>query len=858
MAWKSLKVKLIGLRALSAFGLLTCVCFIALISVTRSTPLEAHAQPLAAPATPPQFKVQTMYNGYYRDGEWATLRVQLQNGRQPWRGEVRANLSYSPDNNYNYNHKVELSSDQNSSFFFYVFLTRAEPRLEIGLYDAGGQQIALETLKLQLIVGSDYIIGTLTDPDKVIVPRPGVTKIRQSDARSVFVPLAPADLPDRSDALNTFDALLIGDVEAGHLTALQWRILAGWVSEGGRLWLSGGATFPNLTKVLDPAILPARSEGQTQAASLKGRFLPDALLPVLNANPNQSLTLQKLTAQPGAVVTTRQEGPDKTPLIIAKAYGRGSVVATALDLLAPPFLERGEANAYWSAMADSANAAPDNAFLRRSFFDNDIVLRTMATQPPTDLPDATVLLILLVVYSAGVVSGSYWLARRMDKPLLVLMCFPAIALIAGAAIWTLGASRAAGQVHLNRIGMAAFYADSLPANVKSFGVSVGAATDQENYILKLSEPANAGSDWLYRPQNLALPNQQLPGVPPQGFSQNSPKWAAELQSASNRVTQLQIFGTQGGLEKSLPIEASLSVSPEGNGLLGTISNSTNLNLSEVVLVQGENFLSLGDLAAGESRSINFNFNRTGTILQRQSIERGLYGSNLSNRASTEDSALSTEDWQRNLRWVTLNAAYLNGRFAPLYQNYPLYLTGWLNGKAAEQLLGTTSLSSNLSLREQDALLLIKVLPFSYQVSNDPTRLIVPSTTLQGSRLAASDVSFVPIDSSAKMEDNAVLTIQYRLPPGTTARPDRLSLLVNSRLNDRNGPPASPQLELWDWAQQSWHIVANPGDTRTRLDLGVAEIANLIDADGFIRIRATSKGGVHILQQLNFEYEGLRQ
>lgn len=824
-------------------------CLLSLFLATGLTPLEA--SPLNQPAFP-DFKVQPLFDGNYRDGSWVALNISVRTTSRPFQGEVRAVLPYTSQSFYTYSHQVDLPANAESHFFFYMLPTRSEPNFDITLYSSSNQQVARKAVQLHLLSTWDYLVGILTDQDKPALPSPGIIKVRQNDTRTLFVPITPGQLPDRSDALSSVDAVLVGKLDPASIRPEQWRTLAGWVQEGGRLWFSGANSFAALNGTADSALLAARSQGTLELNQLAVRILPDTVLPPLKTNDGQTIQVQRLVPQPGAQIIMRQEGgQDELPLVVGRALGQGSLIATAFDLTAPPFSEPQTTNAVWSAIADASNPGPDHAFLRQDFFKVDRLPSQISVRPPLDFPDPLVLLVGWWLYVLIIAPGGYYVFRKLDRPLLALVAIPLVSLVGGFLLWQVGSRQAASEINLTRVAVAAFYDDNAPVEVKTMGVSSGPSA---SYTLELNSPAQSGTGWLYRPQTLVLPDPKMQSAPPALFVQGASPWQGQLQSVLTPEGKLQGFSGQGTVEGRLNIEANLVVLPDASGVAGTLRNTGNFSLSDVTLVLGNNYFYLGTLLGGEQRQIHFSFEQKANFLPDKSIDTDLYGANIANL----DTALANnkiEQWERNLRWITLNAAYLNGRFSERYQNYSLFLTGWLNETDASQLIGNITSPEGLKVRQDDFALVVKPLPFSYRPNSKTRQVLVPSATLVANRSASVNIS-PDSDGNLKIGPDGSMLLQYRLPPQLNLKPDRFTFFIKSGRGEVGGPQADPRLEIYNWNRQSWEVITEQGDGRNRLDFTTSDLSSYLEpTGGFIRLRASSKDQSLVLQQLNLEVEG---
>lgn len=829
-----------GLELLTILSLLFAVC---LLPLTPSTILAA------AQITVPDFEMQPVFKGWHRDREWVVLDIKLKNGAQMWRGQVSTTLTYAPGNEYSYSREVSLAANEQTQFFFYFLPTRYEPHYDIVLRDFNGQVVATKQLELDLINRTDYLIGVLTNSEKLnsnLLPKPGIIKVGTLERRTIIIPLTPADLPDQSETLRTLDALLLADLDYKALTATQWRTLESWVEEGGHLWLSGGANYQQLSANLNPALVPAQTQARVNAGQLTILFLPDNLRTVLTLANSE---IQQLKLQVNTFVISRQEGDtlDGWPLVVSRPVGRGVVVATAFDLLQPPFSEMGKAASIWEALVYNTTTDQGYVFLKQELFEKDFVPRQLVKLPP---PEKISLFWLVLILAGGWLIagvGSLVLFKKFGRALLSISASGLLLVAALVLSWQIGASLTTRSVNLSRVSFLSFYAENIPVAIRTFNLST--YPDSQEYNLKFESQPSAPAGWLYRPQQIILPVSQTQAIPPQFFAQGEQAGFAPVRSSSNQGKNVQSFTGHSNIQGTLPIEASLAVLSDGRGLIGSLKNNSAWDLKEVVLVLGNNYLALGNMARGDYRQVLFNFSNRANFLPSQSIDAEQYG---------VDSKLDDQSqWLNKLRWTSLNAAYLSGQFAPMYQNSNLYFTAWLDDEAATKLVGGVKTADNLPLQMRDYALLIKPLPFGYQANDNQQKIIVPSASLASTNLNAVNVSYAT-DGSAKISNGGSVLLQYRLPTQVAFTPTRLSVLIKARRGDDSQTQYNPALEIYNWTRQSWETIANQDDKRNRIDLTGAIVPAYIEPGGnFIRLRATVKQGFYTIQQLNIELEGKR-
>jgi len=137
-------------------------------------------------------------------------------------------------------------------------------------------------------------------------------------------------------------------------------------------------------------------------------------------------------------------------------------------------------------------------------------------------------------------------------------------------------------------------------------------------------------------------------------------------------------------------------------------------------------------------------------------------------------------------------------------------------------------------------------------------VIIPAATLSSFRFSANETTATN-EGNVRLAPNGNLVLQYRLPTQAALQPTRVSVLLKSGRDQRNFRQSDPQLEIYNWEQQKWDVISNTGDNRERIDLTGPNLGAYVDRfGGFVRLRASTKSEVYILQQLNVELEGSKQ
>lgn len=799
-----------------------CIIVILFFTLVSFLPQQTHS------ATPePDFKVKPLHNGYYRDGNWAGFEIWLKS-EVAWRGEVRSTLPFNPQTNYTFSRKVELTAGKEERLLLYVLPTRFEPRFEVGLYDSEGQKLKSHMQPLEMAGKTDYTVGVLADTlDSRLINsfRSGVMGLTQPTTRVIVTLLPSLELIDTPIALESLDAIIVGDINPAKITPDLRRHILAWVQEGGKLWLSVESPL------LDQPLYPALITGSYTVPALKGIYLPDTKLKSIET----PVQLNRLEVLEGA--TTAVQADDGTPLVVTRPLGQGSIVLTAFNLLSPTLGEITRTSyAWWYAVSEASQLGTRHPSLRQKWAELTLIPRQFAIQPPTDVPDPLWLWAGLLLYIGLATIGSFALAQKLQQPLVAWLVLPAFALIGGVVIGYTGKQIGVAEVYFSRVGLVNFNSAYTPASVKS--VVVGQVATDQTIAFGLR------NDFVYRPQSNTLNIQPFQIIPPGLFEQKS---SVTPQSSNLSPNLLMVFGGQGVYDGQLELATNFNISANTREITGMVRNQSRWDLSNVTLIFGDNYLEIGDLAQGEERQVKMSVTNLPNFLPRLSIEPTLYGSSLASLEKTQ-SPLNLTQWANNMRWSVLNTAYLNGRFAPINQTNQLFLTAWLEGQTATEILGAVQTPPDLKIRRQDLAMFIKPLALSYQNNND---IFVPASALNPVRIFAANVTPAN-DSAINIGDNGSAVFQFQLPVLPLNQPQTLEISIRASKDTFAGRQALPQIQIWNWQQNDWENIGLQGDNRKLIHLNAKLDQYIGRTNGYIRIRASTIGENYILENLNLE------
>lgn len=523
------------------------------------------------------------YVGAFRAGSWIPIVVEIDNAGVDRAVEVRVGTREGAQ----YATRVDLPNGGRKSLTVYTYLTPASRRLTVRLM-SGGAELAAQPISLEPANPNARVVAMVVADGAA--PRPPARL--NNTTPLVAVQLAAADLPEHALGLSGFSSLLIEDVATADLSAGQLAALRGWVLRGGQLILGGGTglerALGGLPADLAPAFVgavePVAAETLFGTAAAGLAPVPYAALaprPADDGRPPYQLPLTSLAREGSAVEQT---------------VGRGVVTVLAFPLGHPALAGWESAAALWGELLRGRAELPPG-FAPENVGADSLVEGNLAAAltslPALEFPPLGLISALVVIYIITVGPATYLALRRLDRQSLGWVVVPAITLLFAALTYGVGFAQRGGDVVLNQIALIEPADGAAGARVRSF---VGVfSPERRSYTLAV--PAGGGEELMLRPISVQGPWDTTGGMVGGTFLQDSGPGAAvdgfEIAQWSMRALSADALVRDDFIEARVVLD--------GDRITGEATNTGDVALLDVALVQGDRVARLGDLAPGETK-----------------------------------------------------------------------------------------------------------------------------------------------------------------------------------------------------------------------------------------------------------------
>ena len=548
---------------------------------------------LAQEPLPISVEVEVGFDDNARIGSWTPVTVRMENQGSDFAGEVH--MLGIRDRSVRYVADIVLPRNSRKRVTLYVPYLTATPRLHVELVSDGKAVTSLET-RVNLLGETDLFVG-------VVGERTGAWNLLTTldlpgGSREVVVaPLSPDAFPQRTEGLEAFDVIVLGDdTNVQTFSSEMLNALEGWVAGGGTLVLPGGPQAGSNLRGLPEQLMPVEITGSaelenTSALERLGQEPLPATFP-----PQVSVS----RAVSGHVLA--QEG--EVPLAVLSQFGQGRALFLAFDPAAQPL-------AGWEGtlrmlgellfqslppslvLADQAQRGdPRGPMSQGGYYSYN----AMANLPALELPSINLLLGLIAAYIVLAGPVNYLALRRLRRPGLMWVTIPVLALLFSGSAYFLAVRAKGTDVQASAVSVIQEWDSTSWAQVRRMVIVV--APGRGDYRVVDSGRALAASwDDVVRRLGGGGIGSGDSGVRIRNVDERSELDLLRMEQWTMR--SYMNHGVQ-RMEEAL----SYDLYTDGPRLKGTVTNESPTALQQVLLFTSGPVEDLGALGPGDTANVD--------------------------------------------------------------------------------------------------------------------------------------------------------------------------------------------------------------------------------------------------------------
>lgn len=783
----------------------------------------------------PVIKAVAGYQGNFKYGEWLPVWIELENQGKDIEGEVRIQVSGSLGVTV-FAAPVSLPSGSRKQFPLYILPNNFSRELQVDLVSKN-KTIASQKFSVKPQANISFFVGLISPERGALTLLNGVTLPGQ-DRPKVITDLSLSDIPDRPEALRSFDVLILNNIDTSQITPEQVRALEGWVQSGGRLVIGGGAGGMQTAARLSEVLLPGRVQNMYEIGA-------DQVQDLARFSGSQEKIIgQSLVASSIVPVESHiLSGSQDRPWVVERPVGQGHVDWVAFDLSGVPFNGWPGTQAFWESLIGPGSAYPENMPFDMSIrqMRGNQLSYALSNIPALDLPSIQGLSILLGIYILVVGPVNYLVLRRLHRLQLAWVTIPAITVLFTAGAFGIGYALRGTDLIMNKIALV----EVQPSGSASVTSYLGLFSPrQQSYEIQVNSqgllsPMSTYDTGMWGSSGTSTTGGEMT------FVQGSP---SIIKGLTVNQFAMQSFMAEEIWENFGQISGDLYM--EGDVLKGTVRNGTNYKLTDVVLVIQNRFARLGDMEPGQEARIDLGLgslqtDRFGPAISYTIFQDRMNQSGPNTREIDLKVNILSSILDNNTYWSKLSSMPVPGSGpAATLTNNPVFVFGWLNQAPPDVAV------QNNRLAQQATALVYTTMNYKLP-ENGPVNL--PVGMIPGSLSKAPRDGGIcgPAGMASVSMGAGEAEFTFQIPPEITGA--QLNALKVNLWRDSGGDWGLPEIALWDWQAENWLSIQTP-------IIGINVIkdpAALVNGYGSIRLRLKSDSNMYACYYLDLGLEAER-
>jgi hypothetical protein len=576
----------------------------------------------------PTFQVKAGFESHYRDGNWVPVQVTLSNDGPDFNGKLSLITPTSqfqgsssqgiPSIPSNYQVSISLANGAQKQVTMYLPLYFDVQNVTVKLLDSNGQAVGSQTAALTPLKQGDVFIGILSDQSSGFGSLSAVPLPNQGGSIALEF-LNANTMPAMAAALKNFDIIVLDNFTTTNLSLAQLSALQNWMNQGGSLILVGGPEWRRTLGTLPAGLVPVKVYGSTTIPAGTALLPPGVSSALLSGQNNIPAAVQSpVSISSATLISQGNDGKAEvilashtTPLIVQAHQEQGTIIYLAFDPTLEPILGWQGVSLLWDSLLLRSLG---DQLLSHSSISNGIGSSIQQAQPilanrmsgflqsllPSTIPPPwRTLGILLFCYILVLgpvrfllvkrLKGRYWSWRIILSSIVIFSL-----LSYGLAYIEKGSSILSDSItiaQLNQNGSSAHFTTYM-------GVFVPDEGDYQVHIPGngLAQPSPDNLSFIQNGSAGPITGTQTLIVPQQNGTN------VNLQDV-NIWTLHTILAEQ---DRQIHTGLVSQLALQNGTLVGTVTNTLGYALSDTFLLMPNDVLSLGHLAAGETKHVQLN------------------------------------------------------------------------------------------------------------------------------------------------------------------------------------------------------------------------------------------------------------
>ena len=753
-------------------------------------------------------KAKGTYGNHTKRGAWFPLQVEVTNQGKDLHGDLRVTPNDIPLelNTMDYVSSVVLPQGATKSFIFYIPVQDSLTNLTIELLDAD-KVLAKQALNLTSLSDDQLVIGLLDRSEDGLT---SLNALKQANWLSpILTTVKNEELPEKAELLNTFDMLVMDDINL-KLSTEQAAALTHWVSRGGTLVVGGGSgwqkVLPNLPPELQ-AVTVSGVENKTLSA------LPQSLSEPISEAIGGPVRIANLQSTKGKPLFSEQG----QPLAVKFSLGEGTVLFLAFDPALEPIANWTGTKVLWKdlltdqASIESAAGSGQFGIIRFQGQSTDMngMANALGNIEDMALPSLRTMAWIIGLYLLLAGFVNYLVLKKFDKREWTWITIPALASVFVVLIYLTSFKTRPAEIISHQINV--------------IEVMPGTSLAKITAVTGLFAPTHATYHLQLQGEHLIGGLSDFGGFSRTDLQTNQRSNALISVEQTPEQTNLDFLQMRSWVMRGFSSveDASLNGSISGeiaykdNKWLATITNNTQYDFTDGVVLSSPNwFTKIAALKAGEKLETEINLNSMNNNRSKGApLAYQIYNPQINWQGPGAPPRPQAKDMMRQ----QIFESQLGNEWDSRLGGKVLFF-GW----STQPFQGGLTIEDNNVKKYYTTLFQVPL-----DLKFDPEHLEVPEGFIAGTLYSSQNIGMGP--GSIMMQPNSEAEYQMELPEGKFSE-------MQLNIHQRNGASFSMVTgSLYNWKTAAWDDIGMTTDSTV-----IKDPANYINSERLVRFKVSNQ------------------
>lgn len=580
------------MKKIKSLKIITCLLLVFMLSIIMPN-IKAYASKVSD-----DYEVEVTYGieGRYKASKYLPVNIEVKALTSDFVGEVEVKVATDSSGSYDaFAKEVKINSGESVKVTIPVKFLENSKKAVVCLKQ-NNKTIYEEKVLVSAgrVSAGNVFAGILSDDSTALGYLSNISFESNSNATAKIITVnLNAELID-SNSLNidALDLVIINNYNMANLNEEQYKSLNNWVKNGGTLLIGSGANESKTIGNINKNYFNISSTGKSEEN-------------ITLLNDNLNLIISSLNVQDGEVLLSDEE----KNLAFSKVVGEGKIIVSAFDIGLEPFIS---SNASWwtvKSILSSVFNKLDSESYKGGYSDGNYIVNSLLDiLPISSILGIGKLITILIIYALIIGVLLYLLLKKLNKRELIWIAVPIISVIFTFVIFLAASQSKIKDSIINKVNIVNLNENGKGVVTGYIGIgnkNKGDLTVKKDSTLEMTAISNDDDDDYNDQISYEFNTLRLKTT----YTGDNSYFTAY----NNDALSMKKFKATGNEVVLSALDSDLNINNEI--LKGSVKNNFDSDITNLILVSGDNVWNLGALKKGEEIKIEDNSSEVNYGLQ---------------------------------------------------------------------------------------------------------------------------------------------------------------------------------------------------------------------------------------------------